>query len=94
MGSDDGQSAGTGSPGVAAAAAEVRSTEPVVTIGRIVHYRPLDGEPVPAIVVRTRRDSTVVDLQVFHYNRGVELQTLVEQGDSTTTHAWHWPPRD
>lgn len=65
-----------------------------VTIGRIVHYRTLDGHDVPAIVTRTRPNSGVVDLQVFHFNRGVELATAVVQSDvGGLPETWHWPTR-
>lgn len=69
------------------------STPTPPSIGRIVHYITLDEHPVPAIITRTRPTSGVVDLQVFHYNRGCELATSVEQSDGMMVGTWCWPPR-
>lgn len=66
----------------------------MVTIGRIVHWVTLDGEVIPGIVTRVRNgDLGVVDLQVFHYNRGIELAQGAYQGDGTQPGTWFWPPR-
>ena len=67
--------------------------EVTVTIGRIVHFVTLDGDVVPAIVTRTRIAPGLVDMQVFHFNRGIELATSVPQGDGTAPNTWFWPRR-
>lgn len=66
---------------------------PQVTIGRIVQYVTLDGNLVPAIICRSRFEGGIVDLQVFHYDRGIELARGVVQGDGTAPETWCWPRR-
>lgn len=73
--------------------ARAGEAEVVVTIGRIVHWVTLDGEVIPGIITRVRNaESGLVDLQVFHFNRGVELAQMASQGDGQEPGTWFWPP--
>ena len=66
-------------------------THPEAGIGRIVNYLSADGDILPAMVCRARPTVNRVDLQVFHYNRSVELVQGVEQSDGFQPETWFWP---